>query len=130
MALCRWSSMNWKCDLYCYYDCYGGITIHVAARRRVEDIPELPNVLDVSSEEWCEACKKQLKALKEAKLVEIGLPADGKTFWCSDIKTFHDKLRELKEMGYRFPEDLFEIDEEPESIKEIDDILQSLDNHS
>ena len=117
MSLCRWSSMNWKCDLYCYYDCYGGITIHVAARKHVGDIPELPNVLDVSSEEWLEACRKQAKALEESELVEIGLPADGETFRCPDIESFHNKLKELKEMGYRFPEDLFEIDEEPEGVE-------------
>ena len=42
MSYCRWSSDNWKCDLYCYEDVSGGITTHVAGNRIVGDIPEAP----------------------------------------------------------------------------------------
>lgn len=33
MSYCRWSSDNFKCDLYCYADCGGGYTTHVARYR-------------------------------------------------------------------------------------------------
>lgn len=35
MSYCRWSSDNWKCDLYCYEDANGYIT-HVADNRIVK----------------------------------------------------------------------------------------------
>ncbi len=33
MSYCRWSSDNTNCDLYCYEDCSGGFTTHVAGFR-------------------------------------------------------------------------------------------------
>lgn len=43
MSYCRWSSMNWRCDVYTYEDVMGGWTTHVAGRRRV--IPPIPDIL-------------------------------------------------------------------------------------
>lgn len=34
MSYCRWSSMNWMCDVYTYEDVSGGWTTHVAGNRR------------------------------------------------------------------------------------------------
>lgn len=43
MSYCRWSSMNWRCDVYVYADVGGGWTTHVAGRRRlVPPIPDMP----------------------------------------------------------------------------------------
>ena len=42
MSYCRWSSMNWMCDVYVYEDCAGGWTTHVAGRRRM--IPPIPDI--------------------------------------------------------------------------------------
>lgn len=42
MSYCRWSSMNWMCDVYVYEDVSGGWTTHVATRRRI--IPPIPDV--------------------------------------------------------------------------------------
>lgn len=35
MSYCRWSSMNWQCDVYVYEDVSGGWTTHVAGSRRL-----------------------------------------------------------------------------------------------
>lgn len=43
MSYCRWSSMNWRCDVYVYEDVGGGWTTHVAGRRRL--LPAIPDLL-------------------------------------------------------------------------------------
>lgn len=43
MSYCRWSSMNWMCDVYVYEDVSGGWTTHVAGRRRA--IPPIPDLM-------------------------------------------------------------------------------------
>ena len=114
MSLCRFSSDNWKCDLYIYYDCAGGITIHVAENRHKGDIPELPDLLKVREEGFAKAHKIQMDYLQGVELVPIGLKEDGETFNVLSIKEFHKKLTHLRELGYNFPDYLFDIDEEPD----------------
>ncbi len=46
MSYCRWSSMNWMCDVYVYEDVGGGWTTHVAELRRA--IPPVPDLLECS----------------------------------------------------------------------------------
>jgi hypothetical protein len=49
MSYCRWSSLNWKCDLYVYDS--GGVWItHVAGRRRIG--PILPDTLGLRLNGW------------------------------------------------------------------------------
>lgn len=43
MSYCRFSSMNWRCDVYVYQDTYGGFVTHVAGCRRV--IPPIPDIM-------------------------------------------------------------------------------------
>ncbi|MEE8473543.1 MAG: hypothetical protein V3S82_10290 [Dehalococcoidia bacterium] len=108
MSYCRWSSMAWKCDVYAYGDVSGGHTIHVAGNRHVHPngIPDLPNILEVSTEEFLAAYKVQHKRLDEAKLVPIGLPADGETYHEPTEEAMVERLQELAKMGYNVPEDL------------------------
>ena len=116
MSLCRWSSMDWRCDLYCYYDCAGGITTHVAGRRLVGDIPEVPSISNksVSTKQWLKLHKKQMNWLETAKRVDIDLPYDGESFNDPDLESFKARLTELREIGYNFPDYLFDENEEPE----------------
>lgn len=44
MSYCRFSSMNWMCDVYVYEDCGGGWVTHVAGRRRL--IRPIHDILD------------------------------------------------------------------------------------
>ena len=43
MSYCRWSSMNWRCDVYVYEDVSGGWTTMVASNRRL--FAPIPDIL-------------------------------------------------------------------------------------
>jgi len=102
MSYCRWSSDNWRCDLYCYEDVNGGITTHVACK-------------SVSIDEWTKAHKKQMEFLHTAKSEKIGLSYDGETFNDPDYESFLKRLLHLREVGYNFPD--WVIEEVEEDIK-------------
>lgn len=108
MSYCRWSSDNWKCDLYCYEDVSGGITTHVAGNRIVGDIPKVPFILNVDNKTWLKAHRKQMRFLGKAKRESIGLPYDGETFNDPDYESFLKRLFHLREAGYNFPDCVIE----------------------
>lgn len=116
MSYCRWSSDNWKCDLYCYADVSGGYTTHVAGRKRVGHIPDVPDILTTPSDEWTKAYKTQMAALKSTKLIDIGLPYDGMSFNDDDLESFLDRVNCLKEAGYRVP--MYVLEDIEEEIEE------------
>jgi len=118
MSYCRWSTNNFRCDLYCYENTEEEFIIHVAGRRRVfkdQDLP-YPNVdfwdlVNLSEDE----AKKEYFKIKEnhqwvhsQPLVKIGLPHDGKSFHEPDLESFLCRLLELKEIGYMFPDEVIE----------------------
>lgn len=43
MSYCRFSSMNWMCDVYVYEDVSGGWTTHVAGNRKI--FPPIPDII-------------------------------------------------------------------------------------
>lgn len=89
MAFCRWSDMDFHCELYCYEDSRGGFTTHVAAVRLNGQDQKTP----------------------------IGLPYDGETFHDTDIQAFRARIAHLIETGYRAPDGLLdEIDKEMKAI--------------
>lgn len=108
MSYCRWSSDNYKCNIYAY-ESHRGYEIHVASLQIVEDIPPLPDITKVSLEEWSSAYHQQGKALDEATRVPIGLPSDGQSFVLEDLDAFEAWLRALREEGYHFPDYVFEV---------------------
>lgn len=113
MSYCRFSSDNFRCDLYCYEDCRGGWTTHVAANRVVGEIPEIPMFGTVTPEEWLAAHKAQMAFLKNADRVSIGLPFDGQQFNDPDLESFRDRVASLIAAGYNAPSHvLTAIDEE------------------
>lgn len=110
MAFCRWSSMGWSCDLYTYEGCDGNYHTHVGGQRIVGDIPKVDNTIfhpDVYTEElgkvWMEQHKAQMEFLESCKREPIGLKYDGEYF-VDDKETFLERLKMLREEGYRFPE--------------------------
>ncbi len=116
MSYCRWSSDNWQCDLYCYEDCYGGITTYMASNRIVGDIPEVPDILTTEPEVFVKAYKKQLNWLEKAEREPIGLPYDGQRFNDRTYKSFLERLLHLRETGYNFPD--YVIERVKEQIKD------------
>ena len=114
MSLCRFSSLDWQCDLYCFYDCDGTITTHVASKRFVNIIPHCPSVVSATKEGWSKAYKAQEKAMKSSDLISIDLPEAGTTHKSQTVEEFLELLTRLRDLGYVFPESLFDVDEEPE----------------
>ena len=102
MSYCRWSSDNFRCDLYCYADCGGGYTTWVANNRVVGDIPIVLN--DIMSNDWLDKHNKQMEFLDNAEREEIGLPHDGESFNDPTLEAFLERLLYLREVGYNFPD--------------------------
>ena len=114
MSFCRWSSDDFHCDLYCYVSAEGIIT-HVAGNRVLGDIPKVPYILGVFSEEWMKAHRAQMDFLKTAKHKHIGLPYDGQSFCDHDYESFLERLLYLREVGYIFGD--YVIDAAKEAIE-------------
>ena len=100
MSYCRWSSDDWKCDLYCYHSVCGGYITHVAGRKHVG---VLGNPHKIASKKWWLFHEKQMEYLKIAEIEEIGLPYDGKHFSDPDLESFLERVNCLKETGYHVP---------------------------
>ena len=114
MSYCRWSSDAFRSDVYCYEDCNGGYTIHVA-RMRHEHPCETR--IDMSSpESKMESLVKQREELNKSTLVKINLPYDGETYNEPTIDLCIDRLLELREAGYYVPQSA--IDRLEEELKE------------
>lgn len=110
MALCRWSSMNWSCDLYIYEGCDGQWHTYVASNRIVGNIPQVDNTIfhkDVYTEKlgeiWTEQHKAQMTFLESCERKPIGLKYDGESF-VDDKEILLSRLQMLKGEGYNFPE--------------------------
>lgn len=122
MSYCRWSSDNFRCDLYCYEDVSGGYTTHVAGRRRLglDTLPPSPYddeafelIRQKKNDEWEARYKAYDKALNALEFEDITLPHAGLTFNDPDLETFKMRLLSLRSLGYRFPDYVLEeVDEE------------------
>ena len=115
MSYCRFSSDNWRCELYCYEDTSGGWTTHVASNKVVGLIPVEPDIMDplISAEEWCAGHKKVMDFLETAERKLIGLAHDGERFNDATLEEFRDRLLHLRQVGYKFPDYVLEsVDEE------------------
>ena len=115
MSYCRWSSDNFKCDVYCYEDVMGGYTTHVANSKPVGDLPEMPSI-NMPKEEWKNKYKEYREAFDKVENEKIGLRHDGETFNDETLEDFLDRLLYLKEVGYHIPDYVF--DDIREEIKE------------
>lgn len=113
MSYCRWSSDNFKSDVYVYADIGGGYTTHVAGRRVVGDVPPV----DYQGENWAAARKAQSEFLHAADHVDIDHPDAGKTFHDADLESLLGRMEYLRGQGFHVPDYVFdtireEIEEE------------------
>ncbi len=121
MSFCRMSDDNWKSDVYAYED-DGGFVVHVAAKRLVGEIPEVPHILDVGPEVWGAAHQAQMTAVRAAERAPIGGPCDGESFRSATLRELYDGLLQLRADGYHVPH--FAIDGILEELgEEADDEL-------
>lgn len=112
MSWCRFSTIldsGDTSDLYIYESVDGGVAIHIA-ERRIANISEAPKY---STEDFAsgnfESFFERQKWLENNKHYEtIGLPYDGQYFNMDDPKQIKDFLIELKDLGYLFPDYVFE----------------------
>lgn len=102
MSYCRFSCMDFACDLYAY-EGPGEYVIHVANRRVAGDIPSTPCIMSTSPEEYVKAHRAQMDFLETARRDLIDLPHAGESFYEPDAEAFHARLVELRGLGYRFP---------------------------
>lgn len=113
MSYCRWSSDNWRCDLYCYEDVNGGWTTHVAGRRRVGEIPpdRFDDFIDkkITAEEYAELHRIHMDAVGACEMVEINFPHAGETFNDATLEEFKERLLWLRSIGYQFPDYVLEV---------------------
>mgnify|MGYP000935111319 FL=1 len=130
MSYCRFSSDNFRCDVYVYEDCYGGWTTHVAGRRHL--FPVLPSISGTPVLLWLgikfgpghkatypsrahaatAACWiwivvrwERLRdwLLDRNPLRPIGLPFDGERYNDDTPGECAARLKELSRIGYNVP---------------------------
>lgn len=112
MSYCRFSTDDYRCDLY-VYESARGIEIHVADLRHniaPEQFPApIPDLEEIGAEEWVvktfERCQVVAELLKDAEWSPIGLGLDG-LHYVGDHRGAALVLRRLAEAGYRFPADV------------------------
>lgn len=108
MSYCRYSSMDFQCDLY-VYECQAGVAIQIAKNRpRIKDIiPEPPEEVYPPTRDYFMAQAKHFSVVRnlamQSPIEPIGLPLDGQHFLIADYDEAADKLIELFDMGYNVP---------------------------
>jgi hypothetical protein len=118
MAYCRWSSDNWRSDVY-VYESDQGIAIHVAGMRYVGERPEGSWIKEkdgklVVDEDFALRSRQWLET---ADMVAIGGPSDGDTYACDHAEAL-ETLARLRREGYHVPQHVIdEIREELEEMK-------------
>lgn len=132
MSYCRFSSMNWKCDVYVYEDVSGGWTTHVAGSRRIWPIvPDIPwGRLPRFGGEWAKDQRTIIYPTRWHKLAArtfyglaafwhskihmnsvllsprrtLGLPHDGASFNDPTPRECAERLEGLRSLGYTVPQ--------------------------
>ena len=113
MSYCRWSTNNFNCDLYCYADCGGGYTTHVAGMRRRVWYRLFSWLTD---KRWNAGTFKYRTGRFSPFLLphrlthkKIRLPETGKTFNDNTLEEFYERVKGLIGMGYKAPDSLLRI---------------------
>lgn len=123
MSYCRWSSDNWKSDVYTYHCVDGTWTTHVAGRRKIGHIPDdkwndfISKKID--AKEFARLHKIHMDAVGACEMVDIDLPHAGETFRDPDPSTCAATLERLRSIGYHVPQ--YAIDDLKQEASEIAD---------
>lgn len=104
MSYCRWSSMDFECDVYCYESVGGGYVVHVATNRRERDEKKPPLWNENIDEGWLQHHEKVMAWLDTAESKPIGLSRDGEIYSIETPKDAADLLQSLKDEGYNVPD--------------------------
>jgi hypothetical protein len=114
VSYCRFSSDNWKSEVYVYANVSGAWTIHVAGNKVVGPVPEEDlSFLDLekdspewqaAADRWVASHKVAMDYLRTAERRDITLPFAGETFDTASPGECADKLQELVDIGYHVPD--------------------------
>jgi hypothetical protein len=96
---------------------------HVAGRKLLVNLPDPGPYWETNLEKWAEIHAEQSEVLKHIQgnkgyYDDINLLFAGRTFVDSDIKTFLNRIKELKNIGYHVPDWVIE-DIEMEANRKI-----------
>lgn len=123
MSYCRFSSDNFKSEVYAT-GTDNGFEIHIAGMRMIgvdvlpQSIPEpdLDSVSDSEYDKWFDEdvaiTARQLKLMKSMKKEAIDLLYAGNCVTVDTHEEFLEKLLELREVGYRVPQEAIDRVEE------------------
>ena len=131
MSWCRFSTIcenNLSSEIYAYESCTGGVDVIIASRKRDNEVnaPRVPSWSEISdidkddSEGWNEwwhefsRCKRIRERWLEhnSQWVTIDLPYAGETCNFTDKEELLEFLYKLKDVGYTFPDRVFDIAKE------------------
>lgn len=103
MSYCRFSSDDFKCDVYCYE---GGseFVVHIAGNRVLGDIPTTPPLTKETIPAYMEAHKAQMEFLETCQRAPIDLPHAGESMGFDDAGACADGLEMLRGLGYNVPQ--------------------------
>lgn len=108
MSYCRWSSDDYRSDLY-VYEAADGFVVHVASRRYVYPEGVMPPeiTLEVGDPGWAGAWTERSMAvqaiIETLELEHIDLPQSGESFYCLDAEEAAAKVAELRAIGFCVP---------------------------
>lgn len=122
MSYCRFSSDNYRSDIYAYEHMEGGWMVNVAARRHTAatPIPVLPlRWWNLEPQEAMNLLQAQRAWLDQADLTPIGLPHDGEEFVEESAAACLSRLEYLRGLGYIVPQGAIDaLREEAEAMEE------------
>jgi len=115
MSYCRWSSMDWECDLYIYDSVGDFVSINVAMRRRKFDDtwPRMPKDATIeervaiwsAQHEWMETHEDSQDWID---LNTIAPEFSGENYRITDPAEVADLLTRMRAAGLKFPDGIIE----------------------
>jgi len=108
MSYCRWSSDDFRSDLY-VYEAADGFVVHVASRRYVYPDGVMPPDMDVKVGDpgwagaWAERNMEVQKIIDTLDLEQITLEQAGESFYGLDAEEAAVKVAELRAIGFYVP---------------------------
>lgn len=128
MSYCRWSSDNWRCDLYCYEDANGGWTTHVAGRKKLGWWVPSPSfrLLKLGKVgNWVWRVQYRLHRFTYGLMTyrDLRSPYAGQSFNDPTLEDFRARVQVLRDSGLRVPDHVFAAIEEEIRLRDEDDEL-------
>ncbi len=105
MSYCRWSTNDYRCDVYVYQSSEGWDT-HVARHRHEVPDGAFPPPVDPSEDldGWVLRSEVVRALIHEAERKPIGLRYDGESYVDATPGECADRLEQLRALGYRVPQ--------------------------